>query len=109
MGRDSDDGCHRIDVSNYDGPGADDCVESDSDALYDGRSDADERSAFDGDMSGKLHARANMDGSADHGFVIDDAAGVENYVVADLAMRANNRAGRDYHSLSDRGTGGDVG
>src|SRR6185295_16912933 len=43
-----------------------------------------------------------MGGGANHGFVIDNAAGVEDGVIADLAVSADQGAGGDDHISAER-------
>lgn len=52
-------------------------------------------------MSGQAHAGADVDAGADHGLVVDDAAGVEDGVIADLAVGADQGPGGDDHAAAD--------
>ncbi len=71
--------------------------------------DAEERAGFGGDVAGEADSGADVDTGADHGFVVDDAAGVEDGVVADLAVGADEGAGGDDDTSSHRGIGGELG
>lgn len=107
-GGDADDGGEGVDVVDDDGACTDDRFVAYADGLHDGGTDADEGTCFGGDASCETCAGADVDSGSDHGFVVDDAAGVEDDGVADLAMGANECTGGDDDVSAQGGLMGDV-
>ena len=108
-GRYADDGGHRKDILEHDRPGTDDGLAPQRYFRHDCGSDADEDAGLDIDAAGDSDAGADVRPLADHGLVVDDAAGIEDDRVADLAISANNRASSNYDVASDRGVVGEGG
>ena len=104
-----DDGGQRGHVLDDDGPGPDDGLAPQRDLGDHGRTDADEHPRLDFDAPGDAYARADVAAFADHGLVVDEAAGVQDHGVADLAVCADDHARGDNDVSPERGVVGERG
>lgn len=102
--RDADDRRHTLHIFEHDGSGTDDRFAAEGNLGNDGGADADEGAGFYLDPSGESRSGADVGSFANHRVMIDDAAGVEDNRVADLAVRADDDPGADDNVVADEDT-----
>src|ERR1043166_158713 len=98
----ADDGRHRIDILGNDRTGPHDGLKANANILNDRCADPDESAALYRNVSSQPHARTNMRRNTNHRFMVDNAPGIQDGVVTDLAMRADQRSSSNHNALAQR-------